>query len=457
MILLRGFVLFVSLFVFSTLGAIELDFDGWTYEDDSLPGKLELSPWRGLQFRTKKDAFTSKLGGIFSLDYQHLDIRNRKSSGGRVDRAILRWDSTWQNRRNIFSWRVAPDLKGVDTRGLDEVWLSYLALIEKAPLRLSFGLFEMPLSAEHSIQENELPFSQYGFPAYLDSRSDIGIRLEGTVYGVLYYDLAITLGEGFNRSGERASGERIAARFVLYPVKAFISELKAMQGLFTPMWRGFFGSVAFSYTLQPQGKLTVSNPLRNELFTVGRLRATSSAFLYYAYGFEFQSFRFIHEAVRGGYHDLETVFGDRDLDNQITAWSMSLSWMVTGEWYDSLIINFNPKAKRKRVLRPLWVTDPRTKRYKDNPRIYKKGWGALELAARYSNGDIDREFFVLGFTDYTTSSQEFRSFTFAVNWYPIENIRWSFQVVRTLADQRPVTFDSHGRDTSYLIRMQYVF
>ena len=54
---------------------------------------------------------------------------------------------------------------------------------------------------------------------------------------------------------------------------------------------------------------------------------------------------------------------------------------------------------------------------------------------RYSNGDIDRDFFDLGFTDYVHSSQEFRSFTAAVNWYPVRNLKVGAAVTRTIAQR----------------------
>lgn len=56
-----------------------------------------------------------------------------------------------------------------------------------------------------------------------------------------------------------------------------------------------------------------------------------------------------------------------------------------------------------------------------------------------------------------TSSQEFRSFDAAINWYPVANVKATFQVVRTIADQFPDEFDSHGRDTSFVLQLQYSF
>ena len=118
-----------------------------------------------------------------------------------------------------------------------------------------------------------------------------------------------------------------------------------------------------------------------------------------------------------------------------------------------------PDPRRRPASRPFRL---RQGRFREVPRrpLYlapETGFGAVELSLRYANGDIDREFFELGMTDFTTSSQEFRTFATAVNWYATRNLRVSLQVARTIADQRPRAFDSHGRDTSVLIRVQYSF
>jgi phosphate-selective porin len=87
--------------------------------------------------------------------------------------------------------------------------------------------------------------------------------------------------------------------------------------------------------------------------------------------------------------------------------------------------------------------------------------GALELAVRYANADIDRDFQLFGFIarhpggsgpENFKSSQEFRTFTIGLNWDPTAYLRVSGEIVRTLADQHPSAFDSHGRDTSGLVR-----
>lgn len=181
------------------------------------------------------------------------------------------------------------------------------------------------------------------------------------------------------------------------------------------------------------------------LFKVPRFEAEESNFLHLGYGADWGPFLFLHEIVRGGYVGIELQQGRETLPDQVTAWSMTGSWMITGESYDLRPFHQGGGKDASFPRQPLWAPGGRI------------GPGAFELAARYSNGDIDREFFLLGFTNYTTSSQEFRTFAASLSWYPFRNVRAAFEVVRTLADQRPAAFDSHGRDTSYLFRIQYSF
>jgi phosphate-selective porin len=120
--------------------------------------------------------------------------------------------------------------------------------------------------------------------------------------------------------------------------------------------------------------------------------------------------------------------------------------MISGEPYDSRPFRQRDGRAGPFPARPLWGDT-------DQPR----GWGAWELAARYSNGDIARELSDLGYVDFSEASQEFRSMVGALNWFPSEDLRFTLQVVRTIADQFPQSFGNQGRDTSWVFRTQWTF
>ena len=436
----------------------DLDLSDAEIHGEFPPWNYKLSPWDGFVVQDSDGDPRFHVGGVFVLDYLQLDSRNERDGGLRLDRALLRAEGTFLD----FSWRFVPDLKGIDTRGLDEAWLAWEPESLSRKVRVSTGLMEIPLGIEHSIPEEDLSFAGYSFPAFLDSRTDWGLRVDGEFEeGLFSYDLAATVGDGFNRLGDRVSGPRMSARAVVYPFRWWDYSVSLFDVYEFPLLSGLFASIAYSHTESFEGNLEVANPFRNELFIADRLDADQSDFFYFGYGLDLGPFLLFHEIVRGGYRGLETPAGGEDnLDDQVTAWSAALAWMVTGEPYDSRPFR-RRESQRHPTLEPRsaaaedrFPREPLWRRHKDEGET---GIGALELAVRYSNSDIDREFFNLGFTDFTTSSQEFRTLSVAVNWYPVSNLRVTTQVVRTIADQFPATFDSHGRDTSFVFRLQYAF
>jgi hypothetical protein len=72
------------------------------------------------------------------------------------------------------------------------------------------------------------------------------------------------------------------------------------------------------------------------------------------------------------------------------------------------------------------------------------------------NGDIDRDFFDFGLTDYTTSSQEFHDLL-ALNWYATRNLRLSAEYVRTQADDDIKSLGYEGDSSAGIVRAQYRF
>jgi phosphate-selective porin len=83
--------------------------------------------------------------------------------------------------------------------------------------------------------------------------------------------------------------------------------------------------------------------------------------------------------------------------------------------------------------------------------------GCLEIAFRYANADIDRKLFDLGFTDYSISSQEVRTATLNLNWYPKAGLRISGAWVKTIADDFLNSFEGTNRDSSFALRIMLTF
>ncbi|MHC5065949.1 MAG: porin [Planctomycetota bacterium] len=395
--------------------------------------RFDASWQEGLRWSTQEYPRLLHIGGVSVLDFLSYDSRNSRDSGPRIDRAVLRVDGSLGD----LDWRVAPDLKGIDTTGgLEEAWLSYSS---DPRFRARLGWQEIPLTIEGAVRREDLAFASYAFPSYLDGRRDWAARFDGEfAEGLLTYDLAASVGDGSTLLGERVEGTQLSARATIYPFLGGDSE--ESESIFA----GLFVAGSLAYTYDYEGPLRIPNAFRNQLFKVSRFEADTSNFWHLGYGWDLGPLRLTHEFMKGGYRNIDTPSGDVSLPDQTTSWTASGSWMITGEVYDSRPFRAAGQSIRTAPRRPFFGAEGR-------------GPGAWEVAVRYSNGDIDRDFFLLGFTDFTTSSQEFRAFDASLNWYPVQNLKVAFQFIRTIADQFPDTFDSHGRDTSVSFRIQYSF
>jgi hypothetical protein len=233
------------------------------------------------------------------------------------DRSVVRFDGTYGD----YAFRVAPDLKGIDTRGgFDEAWLAW----KPSPLlRLSAGLIEVPLSIEHSIVEEDLPLPGYSFLAQIDARTDLTLRLEGEIEdGLFSWELAASAGEGFDRAGNRSAGPQASGRVVLFPFRwhDWNFELGRYR---LPLLSGLFVSGAAAYAGHVSRRLEISTPARNVLFsTFSRVEAEESFFVHFGGGAAWGPVLIFHEFVRGGWQNVETASGDVDIDNDTHSWTL---------------------------------------------------------------------------------------------------------------------------------------
>ena len=81
----------------------------------------------------------------------------------------------------------------------------------------------------------------------------------------------------------------------------------------------------------------------------------------------------------------------------------------------------------------------------------------VELAARYSNADIDRRLFRSGIAIPGQSTQEVRTTVVALNWFVTENVRVSLAWFNTIADEPLIAFGGGRPDSSFLLRIDINF
>ncbi len=388
----------------------------------ALADGFSASPTEGLRWRSTDGAIELHGGGAFAGDGVWQSDGHRPGSQLRVDHAAplleARFGEAWRAR-------LEGDLEGTETKAnVYEASLSWRALPQ---LRLSAGLMPLPLGFESATRPEDLPLVGFSFSRFMAYRTDWALRAEFELgEGVFDADLAYALGDGFDANGKARRDAQLSGRAFVRPLRmlggADASWLEALAA-------GFFLGGGYAQTFDYDGELEIRSPVGTELFDTPRFDADHSHFYTLVAGFEVGPVRLYYEGTQGGYFDAETPAGEQDLENQTDSWQATLAWLITGGSYDGRILAEPPR----------------------------RGPNAWELALRYANGDIDRDFFAFGLTSDTISSQEFRSTAVALTWWATQNLRLSAEYVRVQADDDIANLDGDGQDNAGILRVQYRF
>lgn len=385
---------------------------------------LVMGPTTGLRWTSSDEKFKLHGGGVFAADLMVHETNEHPDSGPYVALAKpifeASYDESWQ-------LRIAGDLVG--TRTADNLYEAFLAWEGLPWLRLSGGLQPLPLGLEAGAYPEDLPLISHSFSYYLDYATDWALRAQGQHgEGIFEWDIAYGFGGGFDANGRNARGSQVSARGFVRPLRSLA---QSDAGLLKRIAGGLFMGAGYVYSWDWDGELIVRDPMGTRLFDTSSFEADYSRFLTLSLGVEVGRVRLHVEDTTGGYYGAKTPVGTRDLDDQTTSWQATISWRITGEVYDGRIFS----------------------QHKFKP----PGPNAWEIAVRYANADIDRDFYNFGLTDYARSSQEFRSLTATLNWYATPNLRLSVGVVRIIADDDIAALDDGGDDTGGILRVQYRF
>jgi hypothetical protein len=376
----------------------------------------------GLRWRSAGDELELHAGGAFAADALWQSHGHRPGSQLRVDLAALELEASY--RRTWFA-RIVGDLEGTKTAG--NLYEASLAWRPDPRLRISAGLMPLALGYEAAIAPEDLSFVGHSYSRFLAYRTDWALRVElELAEGLFAADAAYALGDGFDANGEPRRDSQLQGRLFVRPLRALAGP---NAGWLASIAAGFFFGGGYAHTFDYRGELEIRSPVGTELFDTVRFEADSSRFYTVVAGFEVGPLRMFYEGTQGGYFGAVTPVGTRDLEDQTDSWQAQLSWMLTGESYDGRLLAEPPR----------------------------RGPNAWELALRYANGDIDRDFFAFALTSPAVSSQEFRSLSVALNWYATVCARISVELVHTQADDDIANLDGDGVDDAVLVRVQYRF
>lgn len=205
--------------------------------------------------------------------------------------------------------------------------------------------------------------------------------------------------------------------------------------------RGLHAGAAF-YALGDAADPVVNrHPLGFTTFRTRDLDVDGGSWVGWEFGWTHGPVRLGFERVEGEIEDLPTVGGGRDDLDQITSWTAHAAVQLAGR---------GPQWERGR-----WVS--RVDRFAPEGDPPSPPRDRLELAARYSDSDIDRDLFANGYAMLGAATQEVRVLSLALNWFPTEQVRVSLGWFNTIADEnlRALTFTR--RDSSFVLRLDVDF
>ena len=308
-----------------------------------------------------------------------------------------------------FDFRLMPDF-GNDTTALFDAYLEWKYL---PWLKIRAGKFKPPVGLEQLQEDQNTLFAERAFPTDLVPNRDIGVQLRGDLWdGVVQYQAGVFNGvaDGVNGGVDNNDSKDFEGRLFLEPFKK--TEIDSLQGLGFGM-AGTIGHQNGSLatpnvpTFKTPGQNTFTRYLSST--TLGstvvadgqRVRVSPQGYYYWG------PFGLLGEYV---YSDQEVQKGAATDHLRNTAWQVAGSVVLTGE-----------KASYRGVT-PRKSFD-----------LKNGGWGALELAGRYSVLRIDPDAFPT-FISLSSSAQEARAWAVGLNWYLNRN-------VKLVLDYEQTTFD----------------
>jgi phosphate-selective porin OprO/OprP len=330
----------------------------------------------------------------------------------------------------IFDGRIQPNFGG-GAAGVDDAYAE-LRFFPFAKLRA--GRFKAPVGLENLQSSSKITFVERGLPAGLLPAYDQGVQLHGDLWGgAATYALAVQNGalDGTNTdSTDNNDRKDFAARVFLTPFKASASDLLNDLGFGVGAAVGKDrGTTNASTTRLPSYKTEGQNAFftyKTNIIAWGERRRVSPQLKWYP-----GPVGLLAEYVLSSQEvKSTTTVSAANLRNR--AWQVAVTYVLTGER-----ASYNGVKPRKPF-------DPK-----------QNTWGALELAVRYSQLDVDRNAFPR-FADPAKSSRAARAWTGGLNWYLNPVVKTSVDYAYTWFDRGATTGDRVA-ERAVFSRIQFSF
>jgi phosphate-selective porin OprO/OprP len=305
-----------------------------------------------------------------------------------------------------FEFYLNPDFAGSTLVVQD----AYLDAVVSPAFRVRAGKGKTPFGLERLQSASNTLFAERALPSALAPNRDIGVQAIGEVMGgTVSYQGALMNGvaDGASADADSTDGKDVIGRILVKPFHRR-PDTHPLRGL----------AVGLSGTIGPQSGRVALPALRVQsqqpvFFAYTDAVADGTRTRYSPQGiYVYRSFSALAEYVLT---ELPVASATARAEIAHRAWQVAGSFVLTGEAATDGSTSVRPRA---------------------NFDVGEGHWGAIQVAARYHRLDVDEAARRLGFAA-PGSSLEAEAWTVCVNWFATANLRYLFNVERTVFDGDP--------------------
>jgi phosphate-selective porin OprO and OprP len=301
-----------------------------------------------------------------------------------------------------FEFYLNPDFGGTLV-----VQDAYFDTILSPAFRIRAGKGKHPFGMERLHSASNLLFMDRALPTALAPNRDLGVQVLGDVKGGIFSYLAGVMNgvpDGGSADVDSNDGKDVSARVIVRPfTRNVASRLRGLGVAFS----GNTGNQSGAAALPSFRTQTLQQPYFS--YATGAVasgRRTRYSPQLFFFGGRFGGWaEYVHTDVpvtRSGASD----------DIAAHAWQVAASWVLTRETATDAAAGVRPRA----------IFDPSTGH-----------WGALQIAVRVHELEVERAVVDLGFAA-TGSSRKAQSWTVGLNWILTGNVKYVLNFERTVFD-----------------------
>ncbi|TFH22307.1 MAG: porin [Myxococcales bacterium] len=354
----------------------------------------------GVQFKSRDGKFKFGVGGRLQADWAaYAEDVSPMGGGAEIRRARLKGFGTmW----NVWDYKLELNFSTDAEAEITDAWIQYTGF---KPARIIVGHQKVPFSLQSTTSSNWQVFQERALPdAFIDSeetgRRRLGLALAAN--GDLWTAHTGVYGEGIDDSGPINQDWGVAGRFVVHPIAEKTRVLAAGGSVY---YRDFNGGNDLRFRARPESHIAATR-----LVDTGDLIGEDNLLLYNAEA----------TGVYGPFHAQFEYTGTNVNRDGLSNPGFGGFYVQTGYFLTGESRNYDPKtASYKRPMPKGIVGDG--------------GWGAWEIAARYSYLDL-QDSGVLGGKEWDV--------TFGINWWATPSVAFRFNYV--YADANPNSTETLG-------------